>query len=143
MLLRCFPHVLNLAVNAILKSLAETAVVFRAEMQASNLPIDAETESYLQALEAQPVNICRASVAACQASGLRRDGLHHTIIDGNCLGTFRLPGGVLLLVPLLQLLRDMPTRWSSTYHMIQRYLTLYPVSSVRLICLDYVLISKH
>ncbi|KAF8595602.1 hypothetical protein BDV93DRAFT_456541 [Ceratobasidium sp. AG-I] len=95
-------------------------------MKASDLPIDKETKHYLQALEAQPVDICRASVSACRSSGLRREVFRQTIVDGNRLGTFRLPGGATFLVPLLQLLRDMPTRWSSTYNMIKRYLELFP-----------------
>ncbi|KAG8729906.1 hypothetical protein FRC10_003305 [Ceratobasidium sp. 414] len=109
--IRCFPHVMNLAVNEILKSLVATAASFRAEMSATDLPIDQSTELYLQALE---------------ASGLRREGLHNAILEGNRLGRFRGPGGDVYSLPVLQLLREMPTRWSSSYNMIDRYIVLYP-----------------
>lgn len=118
---------MNLAVNAILKALANTATNFRVQAQASGQIIDSETERYLQALESLPVDACRSSVFACRSSGLRREAIRQLIIDGNAMGRFQLPSGLAYIVPLLELLRDMPTRWSSTYNMIKRYLVLYPV----------------
>ncbi|KAG9093931.1 hypothetical protein FS749_013461 [Ceratobasidium sp. UAMH 11750] len=124
--IRCFPHVLNLAVNTIIKSLSELAAAFRAEMTQANIQIDTATENYLQALESSPVDACRASVAACRSSGLHREGLRQMIINGNQLRLFRLPGGSVYLVPEHQLLRNEPTRWSLTYNMVTRYLEQYP-----------------
>lgn len=118
---------MNLAVNAILKALSDAATTFRAEALKSGLEIDSETERYLQALDLLPVDTCRSSVFACRSSGLRREAIRQLIIDGNATGRFRSPSGLAYVVPLLELLRDMPTRWSSTYNMIKRYLELYPV----------------
>jgi len=51
-----------------------------------------------------------------------------TIEDGNKSGKWKgkLPGNAETL-PVVQLLRDCETRWSSTYLMIERLLLLYPV----------------
>ncbi|QRV84391.1 hAT family dimerization protein [Ceratobasidium sp. AG-Ba] len=117
---------MNLAVNDMLSSLSDAAAEYRAEMSQWDLPIDSKTESYLQALESQPVDVVRAAVHDCRRSGLRREGLHDIIIDGNRLGRFRRPDGGAYTIRPLQLLRDVPTRWSSTYNMIEQYLELHP-----------------
>lgn len=81
---------------------------------------------YADALAADPVGRVRSLVAACRASGQRREDLRAVIINGNETGRWESIGGV----PLLQLLRDCPTRWSSTYMMVDRALRLYPVGSL-------------
>ncbi|KDN41816.1 hypothetical protein RSAG8_07187, partial [Rhizoctonia solani AG-8 WAC10335] len=124
--IRCFPHVINLAVQTIIKELANAAVMFRAD--GPGLPISEDGEHYLRALESNPIEVCRSSVSACRSSGLRREGLREVIKAGNHAARFRLPGGAPYVVPLLQLLCDMPVRWSSTYNMLRRYLELYPYS---------------
>ncbi|KAF8689423.1 Encoded by, partial [Rhizoctonia solani] len=120
--IRCFPHVMNLAVNAILKSLPEAGTGFRRMLQGSEQPIDNATSEYLTALDSSPVEACRASVLACRSSGIRRKGIWQIILDGNVTGRFQLPNGESYNVPVRELLRDMPTRWSSTYNMIKRQL---------------------
>ncbi|CAE6511697.1 unnamed protein product, partial [Rhizoctonia solani] len=120
----CFPHVINLAVQMIIKELANAAVMFRAD--GPGLPISEDGEHYLRALESNPIEVCRSSVSACRSSGLRREGLREVIKAGNHAAHFRLPGGAPYVVPLLQLLCDMPVRWSSTYNMLRCYLELYP-----------------
>jgi hypothetical protein len=60
------------------------------------------------------------------ASDLWREGLQETIRDGNFHGHFTLDGEM-VLVPSLQLLRDCPTCWSSTFNMIQHYALLHLV----------------
>ncbi|QRV92764.1 AC9 transposase [Ceratobasidium sp. AG-Ba] len=123
--------------HAIINALKETAANFRAQSLADDLPIDDETEHYLQALESNPVNVLRESVTDCRSSGQRREGLRNAILEGNRLGRFRTPGGEPCLLPAVQLLRDVPTRWSSTHNMIRRYLELYPAVA------DYALRSRH
>lgn len=81
-----------------------------------------------------PVDACRDSVIAMRASDVRREGLQRVIRDGNFYNQFQTDDGEVIIVPTLQLLRDAPTRWSSTYEMIRRYLLLYPV---RLRLIDY------
>lgn len=97
-------------------------------------PIDRETEAncntdladdpeYAAALENDPVKRARQLVAACRASGQQREDFAAVIADGNKCFAWG-PGKTLRQV---QLLRDVDTRWSSTYLMIDRLLELYPV----------------
>ncbi|KAI0729761.1 hypothetical protein BC629DRAFT_1261519, partial [Irpex lacteus] len=87
--------------------------------------VKSRARKYAEALAADPVGRIRALVAACRASGQRRDDLQAVIKNGNEAKQWERirPGGM----PALQLLRDCPTRWSSTYNMIDRVLVLYPV----------------
>ena len=80
---------------------------------------------YADALTSDPVGRIRSLVAACRASGQRRDDLEAVIKNGNEAKRWERirPGGV----PVVRLLRDCPTRWSSTCMMIDRVLLLYPV----------------
>ncbi|KAG9126261.1 hypothetical protein FRC07_004184 [Ceratobasidium sp. 392] len=59
-------------------------------------------------------------------SDIRCDGFSESIKLGNLHGHFKTEAGETLLLPVLQLLCDSETRWSSTYNMIKRYLELYP-----------------
>ncbi|KAH7334994.1 ribonuclease H-like domain-containing protein, partial [Rhizoctonia solani] len=65
--------------------------------------------------------------------GQRRQGLQNIIDEGNRNGLFRQPkhmDGLWIMEEFimrpLQLILDCPTRWSSTYYMIDRFLYLYP-----------------
>ncbi|KAF8959750.1 ribonuclease H-like domain-containing protein, partial [Flammula alnicola] len=83
-------------------------------------------EDYLEAVEADLVGKCRSIVAACRSSGQRRQALLKKIDEGNKSGYWK---GKLVngtdKIPLVQLLRDCETRWSSTFNMIDRVLELY------------------
>lgn len=94
---------------------------------------------YGDALQGDPIGRVRKLVSDCRASGQRRRALQDVIRDSNKMKSWpqtvmdfdslMLPdalktGGVL---PDVQLLRDCETRWSSTFLMITRVLTLYPV----------------
>ncbi|QRV99333.1 hAT family dimerization protein [Ceratobasidium sp. AG-Ba] len=124
--IRCFPHVINLVVRAILDALSSAAHEYRAAATAQGVVLDSLTEDYLAALESKPVEKLRSSVNAMRASGTRREGLQETIREGNFYNLFVNELGEAIEVPQLQLLRDCETRWSSTYNMICRYITLNP-----------------
>lgn len=79
------------------------------------------TAAYSSALERDVVGVCRSLVTAMRASGARRLGLWQYILYLNTCRAFPQP------IPLLRLLRDCETRWSSTYIMIQRVRCLWPV----------------
>ncbi|KDN33246.1 hypothetical protein RSAG8_13663, partial [Rhizoctonia solani AG-8 WAC10335] len=70
--IRCFLHVMNLAVQAVIKAFKGSAKSYRDSVEG---PVDEKTEAYLQALESDPIEACRTSIAACHASGLRKEGL--------------------------------------------------------------------
>ncbi|KIO23189.1 hypothetical protein M407DRAFT_43807, partial [Tulasnella calospora MUT 4182] len=115
---RCFPHVINIAVEAFLKQLALGPPSISVAEQMDQGIIDA--------LHRGIVSICRSIVVFCRASGSRRTGLRQVILDGNAAGWF----GQNVRLPEHQLLRDVPTRWSSTFFMIDRFLELWPVNAL-------------
>ncbi|CAE6365245.1 unnamed protein product [Rhizoctonia solani] len=126
---RCFPHVINLVVQAIINALPAAARDFQATVERCGDKLgdmDSELIEYLMALESNPVQVCRDSVRAMRSSDSRREGLHDTIEDGNTCELFKTSYGEVVSVALLELLCDCKTRWSSTYDMITRYLELYP-----------------
>ncbi|KAF8164877.1 hypothetical protein B0H34DRAFT_829528, partial [Crassisporium funariophilum] len=99
---RCFPHVTNISTKTCLKHLTK-------------LPSDdAEV-----ALEGNVVAAVRKLVNACRASGQRRKLLEEIIKEGNVNDTFDLR--------IVTLLRDIDTRWLSTFLMIDRLLEMYPL----------------
>ncbi|KAG8794220.1 hypothetical protein FRC12_000167 [Ceratobasidium sp. 428] len=122
--IRCFPHVINLVVRAILDSLPQAAHHYHAAMIAQDLVLDDQTEEYLSALESKPVDKCRSLVGAMRISDSRRQGLQEAIRDGNFHGLFIDSLGESIQVPGLQLLRDSETRWWSTYNMLRRFIQL-------------------
>ena len=78
---------------------------------------------YELALDDDPVAKCRVLVSVCRASGQRREDLQATIKEGNLSNSFLNERQI----RLVQLLRDVDTRWSSVYLMIDCVLELYPV----------------
>lgn len=84
---------------------------------------------YWTALKDDVVVSARSLVSACRASGQRREDLESTIEDGNERGGWGTPPSLLRVVGLL---KDVETRWSSTFLMIDRVLELYLVSILTL-----------
>jgi hypothetical protein len=122
---RCFPHVVNIAVKAGLKTLTK--------LDPSDDDIDAahshtqllrDNDEYLAVLKEDVVSAARTLVTACRASGQRREDLQNTISEGNEVGGWGDPPQPLRNVALL---RDVDTRWSSIFRMIDRVLELYEV----------------
>lgn len=80
---------------------------------------------YWETLKRDVVGRERRLVAACRASGQRREDFKNTIVNGNENGGWGDAG----LLRVVVLLRDVDTRWSSTFLMIDRVLELHLVSS--------------
>ncbi|KAH7325342.1 ribonuclease H-like domain-containing protein, partial [Rhizoctonia solani] len=130
--LRCFPHVINLAVQDILAALADSAADFQRAEASKGSTLTDEVIAYLIALSTSPHNRVQRTAAALRL-GQRRQGLQNIIDKGNRNGLFRQPkhmDGLWIMEEFimrpLQLILDCPTRWSSTYYMIDRFLYLYP-----------------
>ncbi|KAI0774753.1 hypothetical protein BD413DRAFT_603363 [Trametes elegans] len=104
--IRCFPHVVNISVTHGLSSL-------------TNLDDD---PGYAAALRNDTIKAARQLIVACRASGQRREEFTATIEEGNRTGAF----GENKKLRVVQLLRDVDTRWSSKFLMIDRLLELYP-----------------
>lgn len=139
---RCFPHVINLAVGAFLDALPISAENYRMRRRASGQQPSSATEQYLVALESRPDVSCRETVVALR-HGQRRRGLQQTIKEGNEKGFFKVTRRlqaddghfldeteeVSIKLDQLELIHDCRTRWSSTRNMIDRFVYLYPVSN--------------
>jgi len=128
----CFPHVINIAVKTGLKYLME--IDDRdPEAVGSDEPFllvsDAllDDPEYLEILENDIVGEAQNQVTTCRASGQRRENFKRVIEQGNKDGGWGEPAEE--LAPI-QLLKDVDTRWSSIFQMIDRLMELYLVSQI-------------
>jgi hypothetical protein len=121
---RCFPHVVNIAVQTVLKEVKENPYfpVIDSAPDTSN-PSD-ELQQYADALSSDPVKSLREIVAICRKSGQRCEELQKIIATGNASNSWG------IIIRPVQLLRDCETRWSSTYNMVDHVIELYPVSGI-------------
>lgn len=81
-----------------------------------------DEETFEMALARDPISLARSIIRSIRASGKRREMFDTLIKDGNEKGWYG------CIVPLLQLLQDVKTRWDSVFYMIQRLRLLRPVS---------------
>ncbi|OSC99488.1 hypothetical protein PYCCODRAFT_1373005 [Trametes coccinea BRFM310] len=118
--IRCFPHVVNISVQRSLRALG-------CGSKQSELadPTEASAEADVTTTCPNfdnPVKAARALINKARQSGQRREEFEQIVaecIKNQTLGEGFEPGGT-------QLLRDVDTRWSSTFLMIDRLLALYP-----------------
>lgn len=126
----CFPHIINITVTHVIKSLTNPSLADDdAEFTGSFTP-DHEGQTYEEALQRDPIALCRGAVISIRASGKRRDQLSDVIEDGNKKNWFMNPDkpNEVVKVKPLELLRDVRHRWDSLYKMINRYRMMRPVS---------------
>lgn len=95
-----------------------------------SLPDGVTIDGYRAVLEADVIGTTRKLVTACRASGQRREDLKLTIKEGNEAGSWIDSEGDPFSLPILELLRDCETRWSSTFLLLDRVLTLLPVRTL-------------
>ncbi|KAJ3767345.1 hypothetical protein FB446DRAFT_600347, partial [Lentinula raphanica] len=129
---RCFPHVVNIAVKAGLAFLTQLPPIADGETDddgISSTEIEASLQDnpnspteYRAALESDLISRVRQLVNACRASGNRRHDFKKTVLSTDGLDT----GNEALLERVVVLLRDVDTRWSSTFLMVDHFLELYP-----------------
>jgi hypothetical protein len=110
----CYAHVVNLSSGRVIRNITGSD------------EDDSSDES--NATVSNPVTLARAVVRAIRLSGQRRVAFEELITDGNAKGWFKAgqPPRIVKLQPL-QLLRDVPTRWDSVYHMLNRLRMMRPV----------------
>lgn len=141
---RCFPHVINIAVKAGIKLLTKappkepSAAVQdssndsdydeddnddddSAIRSATSNPALQDNPEYAAALRRDPVTMARKLVKTLRSSFARRQGLRETIAEGNRAGRFTDQKKI----AHAELLRDVDTRWSSMYFMINRFIEMY------------------
>ncbi len=129
----CFPHVVNIAVKHGLKHCTVLP------WNDPDLPLENYNDEivksielvndtiYCAALESDTVASARKVVEKLRASDGRRKELRATIVEGNLSGGW---GNPPVAIDLLQLLKDVDTRWSSTFLMIDRVIELDLVSQI-------------
>lgn len=103
-------------------------------------PGDVTAQTYEEARARNPLQLLRGLIKAIRVSGQRREAFRACIENGNEMNLFtddQVPPNT-IKVPVLELLRDVPTRWDSIYLMIARARLLRPVST-----LDFRLPHSH
>lgn len=129
--LRCFAHILNLAVQDALASLSRPEA-FDLRHLAGNIALKTEWRdgqmdtNYTKALQSDLVTRIQDLVRQLRSSGQRREALQQAIVEGNHKHIF--PSQI----KPLQLLRSVPTRWSSAYFMVERFDYLAPAIALLL-----------
>ena len=81
---------------------------------------------YLKALAMDPVSLGHNIVHIIRASSQHRKGFHDTIINGNANEWYT---GNATKLPVIELLRDIKTRWDSIFFMINQLHAVRLVSS--------------
>ncbi|KAJ7790430.1 hypothetical protein B0H14DRAFT_2396434 [Mycena olivaceomarginata] len=124
--IRCFPHVINLAVKAGLAALVDLPIYSPdIVLDSGDMPVPEaliNNVEYWDALMLDPVGAARKLVTAARASGQRRENFEATIVAGNEAGGWGDPPERLRVVGLL---KDVETRWSATFLMGDRVLEQY------------------
>jgi hypothetical protein len=131
----CFPHTINIAVQHVLTEMSSARAPENDDDDFEDLTDAADADKgrgYEQTFEAacaqDPIARLRKIVMAIRASGQRREGLKTWIENGNRSKLFVLQDKPVEIEPM-QLLRDVRTRWDSTYQMIRRCIEMRLVSS--------------
>lgn len=117
----CFPHVINICVQHVLDSFSDPDLEKVALAWVDAFDDDAvDKDLYIEAVKKNPLVLGRVIVRVIRASGLRRDEFSIAVKTGNLQAWFKTPAGETVVVPETQLLRDVRTRWDSTYFMVNR-----------------------
>jgi hypothetical protein len=131
----CFSHAINLAVQDVLKEMSSVEAPendddddFEDLADAANTKeARGIAQSFENACAEDPISRVRKIVMAIRASGQRREALTTWIENGNRNGLFVLQNAPVEIEPM-QLLRDVRTRWDSSYQMITRCIEMQLVS---------------
>ncbi|KAF8158578.1 hypothetical protein B0H34DRAFT_656656 [Crassisporium funariophilum] len=121
---RCFPHVINIVVKAGLKVLTQdqdNTLFNNFEDYYDNEFMYGEFGSPLQDI----VGSIRRYVTACRSSGQCREQFEAILKEGNKAGGW---GNTNEQLRNMGLLKDVDTRWSATFNMLDRFLETYLMS---------------
>lgn len=130
----CFPHIINIIVQHVLTKMTSASVDSDSDDESGStnedLPVPADqrgrTQTFESAFLADPIGRARRLVVKLRSSGQRRDDFNNWVKTGNEKNWFKIKGKAVKL-PHKELLRDVPTRWDSTYQMIKRCIEMCPV----------------
>jgi hypothetical protein len=133
----CFPHIINIAVQQVLDKMTSASVVNSDSdvsgsdsEDSSDPPADkrGRTQTFESAFSEDPIGRCRKLVVKLRSSGQIRDDFSNWVKAGNEKNWFKIKGKPVKL-PHKEFLRDVPTRWDSSYQMIKRCIEMRPVCS--------------
>jgi hypothetical protein len=129
----CFPHTINIAVQNVLKKMSSVEPPEEDDTFEDLISTASGEEgrgfgqSFEDACAQDPISRLRNIVMAIRSSGQRRDAFINWIENGNKSGLFVFENKATQIQPK-QLLRDVRTRWDSTYQMIMRCIEMRLVS---------------
>ena len=121
----CFPHTTNICTGNVVSSISSSPN----DREPNNNYIVPGEQTYQQALACDPIAMAWAAIQAIWVSRACREAFAAVIRGGNIDGWFKnLDTGTIMMISLLQILQDVPTRWDSVYYMIHYFWYLHPVS---------------
>lgn len=122
----CFPHVINICVKHIVDDYA-TADFSCVEDNWYVCGQLIDKLEYICAITGKSLERARNLVRCMRASDQRRGSFKDIIVIGNEKGWFLGDDGKPIKLPVVELLLDEPTRWDSTFGMLNRMRTLQQV----------------
>jgi hypothetical protein len=126
----CFPHIINICVQHVIANFTNIELAEAAAEFVSALPLGLpDRQTFEEAVQRDPVALGRNIVRVLRNSGQRRDLFDDIVRDGNDKEWFQVGDPpVTVELPLVQLLRDIITRWDTVYYMVRRLHEMRPVS---------------
>ena|ERR1700727_1301091 len=126
----CFPHIINICVQDVIANFTNTELAEAAAEFVSALPLGLpDRQTFEEAVQRDPVALGCNIVRVLRNLGQRRDLFDDIVRDGNDKEWFQVGDPpVTVELPLVQLLRDIITRWDTVYYMVRRLCEMRPVS---------------
>jgi hypothetical protein len=125
---RCFPHIVNICCQHITAEFTDAKLVEGdGHFDVTAPHSDPELQTFDEAVQRDPIALGRVVVRTIRASGQRREHFKNEICEGNVKKHFFIGDRVEIIVPELELLRDVRTRWDSIFFMISRLRIMRPV----------------
>ena len=131
----CFPHIINIMVQHVLAKMTSAPVLdsdddIDEDSGSADEDPPADQRGRIQTFEsavlADPIGRCRKLIIKLRSSGQIRDEFNTWVKTGNEKNWFKIKGNAIKL-PHKEFLRDVQTRWDSTYQMIRRCIEMRPV----------------
>ncbi|KAH7918398.1 hypothetical protein BV22DRAFT_1024651 [Leucogyrophana mollusca] len=116
----CFPHIVNICVKHTIDEYTNADFTAIADTWVNMLGVRVNKEEYVAALRNDPVALGRDIVHVIRASGARRKAFRDTIEAGNANLWFHDSKNKEVSLPVVELLREVRTRWDSLYYSINR-----------------------
>jgi hypothetical protein len=126
----CFPHIINICVQHVIANFTNIELAEAAAEFVSALPLGLpDRQTFEEAVQRDPVALGRNIVRVLRNSGQQCDLFDDIVQDGNDKEWFQVGDPpVTVELPLVQLLRDIITRWDTVYYMVRRLREMRPVS---------------